>query len=307
MSESIPVVLFAYARPDHLRRTLDCLRENHVSLLYVFSDGPRTPNQLPAVTQVRQVLHAVDWCEIRLCEREKNLGLGRSILTGVTDVLGQYGSAIVFEDDLICVPGTVAYLAAALDQYRDEPAVMSVTGWTHPRATPPDVTDQPYFDGRAECWVWGTWARAWSGMEQSAPTLIAQCRARGIDIYRYGADLPVMAEEEGWRNIWAVRFLYLHILRGGLCLRPPWSLVEHIGADSRATNAQADDGWANPPLQACPPLPGEWPAPIENPECARLWQIAYGDRPIRRSLTRRIKDRVKWTLRQANLWPPNRR
>jgi hypothetical protein len=307
MSEPIPVALFAYARPDHLRRTLDCLRENRVPLLYVFSDGPRTPDKAPAVTQVRQVLHAIDWCDVRLCEREKNLGLGRSILTGVTDVLGQHDSAIVFEDDLICVPGTYPYLCAALDHYRDEPAVMSVTGWTHPRVIPRDVTDQPYFDGRAECLVWGTWARAWRGMDQSAQTLIQQCRARGIDIYRYGADLPVMAEEERWRNIWAVRFLYLHILRGGLCLRPPRSLVEHTGADSLATNALADDGWANPPLQPCPPLPREWPAPVENPECATWWQIAYGDRPIRRSLIRRIKDRVKWRLRQANLWPSNRR
>ena len=111
------------------------------------------------------MLRAINWCEVVLCERESNLGLGRSILTGVTEVLGKYETVIIFEDDLICVPGTYEYLCAALDQYKDDDRVMSVTGWTHPLVTPSDVIDLPYFDGRAECWVWGTWARAWHGME----------------------------------------------------------------------------------------------------------------------------------------------
>jgi hypothetical protein len=275
----IPIVLFAYARPDHLRQTLDCLRENQVPLIYAFSDGPRIPDKAPAVAQVRDMLRAIDWCEVVLCERETNLGLGRSILAGVTEVLGKHDAAIIFEDDLICVPGTYEYLCAALDQYRDNDRVMSVTGWTHPLVTPSDVTDLPYFDGRAECLVWGTWARAWHGMEIGAETLMKQCKDQGIDIYRYGADLVNMAKSELRQNIWAVRLLYLHILKKGLCLRPPWSMVEHIGFDANATNASNESWLKNPPLKPCPPIPRQWPEPLENAECARLHQKMCGARP----------------------------
>ena len=38
---SIPVALFVYNRDEILRRTLDCLKNNGVELLYVFSDGPK--------------------------------------------------------------------------------------------------------------------------------------------------------------------------------------------------------------------------------------------------------------------------
>ena len=165
---------------------------------------------------------------------------------------------------------------------------MSVTGWTHPSVTPSDVGSQPYFDGRAECWVWGTWARAWSGMDRSAMELMHACEADGIDSYRYGADLPAMAEVELKQNIWAVRFLYSHILQGGLCLRPPYSMVEHIGFDALATHASDGGQWANPPLRPCPPLPEKWPIPAENPECVGLWQAAYGGRPRWR---KRMRDR----------------
>lgn len=276
---SIPIILFAYSRPHHLHHTLECLRENEVPLIYAFSDGPRTPDKAPAVAQVREMLRAIEWCQVVLCEREINLGLGRSILTGVTAVLSKHEAAIVVEDDLVCVPGTCNYLCAALEHYRDDPRVMSVTGWTHPLVTPSDITDQPYFDGRAECWIWGTWTRAWQGMQEDARTLMQKSQAEGIDVYRYGADLPDMAEVELQTNIWAVRFLYWHILNRGLCLRPPWSMVEHIGFDADATNAKAESWVKNPPLNPAPPIPAEWPEPVEHPACSRLHQGVGGPRP----------------------------
>ena len=114
--------------PDHLRRTLECLRANNVPVIYIFSDGPKTPDKAPAVQEVRKILHEINWCTTIITERENNLGLGKSILTGVTDVLHKEEAAIVFEDDLICVTGTYDYLCAALEHYHNDPRVMSITG-----------------------------------------------------------------------------------------------------------------------------------------------------------------------------------
>jgi hypothetical protein len=299
-----PVVLFAYARPEHLARTLESLRANAVPLIYAFSDGPRDDGKVSAVEAVRKILRAVDWTEVKLVERPTNLGLGASIRRGVTEVLRHHDNAIVVEDDLISVPGTYRYLSAALDAYRNEPRVMSVTGWTHPRVTPTDVGAQPYFDGRSECLVWGTWARVWEGMNKDALTLMNECRVLGIDAYEYGADLVDMAKNELRNNIWAVRFIYLHIRHGGLCLRPPRSLVEHIGFDASATNSATEYGWTNPPLQECPPIPEQWPRPNLNRQCSGLWQAVYGGPPppfqtLRRAVrkARRMVARLRGPVR----------
>ncbi len=269
----VPVALFAYRRTDCLQETLRCLRENGVSLIHAFSDGPKSPDESDAVEHVRRILRAVDWAEMRLVERQRNLGLGVSIRTGVEEVLAAHEAVIVFEDDLICVPGTYAYLCEALERYRDESAVLSVTGWTHPRVTPAHL-DGPYFDGRTECWVWGTWRRAWRGMHKDSLTHMNDALARGIDPRRYGDDLVAMAREESTRNIWAVRWSFLHIANQGLCLRPPRSLVDHIGRDMRATNAAGDFRWANPILGPLPVAPVRWPRPVEHPDCPRLWRRA---------------------------------
>ncbi|MDI1314445.1 hypothetical protein [Prosthecobacter sp.] len=293
-SQSIPVALFCYDRPELLRRVLAGLKADRVPALHVFSDAPASPARRESVEEVRAIIKSVDWCEVTLVERTDNLGLGVSILEGVSAVLETSQAVIVFEDDLVCVPGTYAYLCAALQQYRHSEQVMSVAGWTHPDVTPADVGVQPYFDGRAECWVWGTWARVWQGMnEQNASDIMRKMRRRGMDPFLYGADLVSMAAEEQRRNIWAVRWLYWHRLNSGFCFRPPWSMVEHIGAGPGATNVKRDDAWGQPgELREAPTIPDMWPEPVEHPDCAALWRTRCGDRPDWKGKVMRLVKRV---------------
>lgn len=271
----IPVALFAYARPELLARVLECLRANEVPLIYVFADAAKGAGDGARVAETRSLLRSIDWCEVRLTERSENLGLGHNILAGVSEVAAQHEAFVVWEDDLICVPGTYQWVCAALRRYADDERVMSVSAWTHPRVTPLDTAAAPYFDRRADCWVWGAYARSWRGMpDQTAKEKLAIAAANGCAADAYGADLPAMADVELEKNIWAVRWLSHHLAHRGLCLRPPWSMVEHIGFDANATNAGAATDWANPPLRPAPAIPVEWPEPREHADCRRLWAAA---------------------------------
>ncbi len=278
MAEPIPVVLFAYARPVHLARALACLKENGVPLICAYADGAKGGADAAGVAETRALLHGIDWCEVRLTEQPANLGLGRNVLAGVTEVAARHDAFIVWEDDLICVPGTYQWLAALLERYRNHPQVFSVAGWTHPRLVPAGVREEPYFDGRAECWVWGAYARSWRGMEQSLADKLQAIHARGIRLDTYGADLPAMADECARKNTWAVRWLCHHLQHNGLCVRPPWSLVEHIGFDRTATNAAGALQWINPPLRPPPVLPLQVAEPREHPDCHSHWRDATAGR-----------------------------
>ncbi|GAB3945810.1 hypothetical protein GCM10028805_15510 [Spirosoma harenae] len=275
MSEVVPVVVFAYNRVDLLRQLLICLKNENVPLLYIFSDGPKNHIDESNVEKVRSELNKIDWCDKVIYQQDINIGLGKSILYGVNKVLTLHKSAIFFEDDLICTKGTYKYLTSALNTYEHDQRVMSVTGWTHPSVTPKNLNNTPYFDGKAECWCWGTWARAWKGMERTALELYNECILNGIDVEKYGSDLPKMALEAEEKNLWAIRWWFLHLLQDGLCFRPPYSLIETTGWDGRGTTITPDmKNWANPPLKECPPIPSFYPTPSENADCSHLWKLA---------------------------------
>jgi hypothetical protein len=272
----IPVVLFVYRRSDTLKQVLKCLQVDKISLLYIFSDGAKDVSVIAEVDAVRDLIRAINWCECIIQESSINLGLGVSIKQGVTAVLQKYSAAIVFEDDLISVPGTYQYLAAALRYYEHDRRVMSVTAWTHPRIVPEGVGTKPYFDGKGECWAWGTWSYAWEGMEESALAIMKECEQLGINIEKYGTDMPKMAAEAVPKNLWAIGWWYHHLRKNGLCLRPPWSMVEQICWEEHRSTTSTPEmmAWANPPLRECPSIPMEWTEAIEHPECSRLWRQA---------------------------------
>jgi hypothetical protein len=265
--------LFAYARPRHLARTLASLRADGVPRIIAYCDGAKGEDDAGAVAEVRAQLRAVDWTELELVERPVNLGLGKSVLAGVTEVAQKHEAFIVFEDDLVSCPGTYAWMAAALRHYRNEPRVFSVTGWTHPRVAPVG-TSRCYFDARAESWSWGGYARSWAGMDESAVAKRAAVKREGVAADTCGADLVAMAAMEYKHNLWAVRWLYHHLQHGGLCLRPPAALVLHAGIDEAATNAKSDDVWTDAVLADRAPTPGDWPAVVESSECRRRWRDA---------------------------------
>jgi hypothetical protein len=282
-----PVVLFAYRRVAKLERVLSCLRANHIPKLIAYSDGPADARCEAEVTEVRKVLGTIDWCDVDLRCRVRNCGLGRCIRSGVSEVLRVYDRAIVFEDDIECCPGTYAYLDAALAAYAEDTRVMSVSGFTHPRLTPPIPEGPPFFSGRYSCWGWGTWRRAWRGMSIPAPMLLLLCRMVGRDVWRYGADVVDMAWQERRRNIWAVRFFFLHLLRGGLSLHPVRSLTNHMGFDDSTTSAGGVDDWSvNLPSEGVV-LPDVWPRPVEHESSPELHRRAYGKREEWRVRARR--------------------
>ena len=84
-------------------------------------------------------------------------------------------------------------------------------------------------------------------------------------------------------------------------MRPPWSMVEHIGFDAGATNAAEAVEWENPPLRSVPPVPAGWPEPREAEGVRGRWQAANPPRPPRivRGVRRLAKAAAKALLPEA--------
>jgi hypothetical protein len=272
-----PVVVFAYNRPDLLARTLASVRSRAVPALYAYSDGAKTAADADGVAAVRRLLASVDWTEVRLVERTENLGLGRSILDGVSAVLREHDRVVILEDDIELAPGTYEWFAAALSQYEHDRRVMSISAWNHPRVTPHGLGGRPFFSGRANSWGWATWTRAWDGMlAETALEKLAIAQRAGVAADMYGTDIPEQAAVEAEWNIWAVRLVAHHMAHGGLVLHPGEPYARHIGWDPRGTHATDQSRW-DAPLAARAVIPDRWPEPVEHPAVAGLWRHAAAE------------------------------
>jgi GT2 family glycosyltransferase len=139
MRNLAPIVLFIYNRPDHTRRTLAALAANPLAIdsdLIVYADGPKRPEHAASIAQARDAARSASgFKSVRLIERDGNLGLAKSIITGVSDVCSERGRAIILEDDLLVAPQFLTFINKGLDCYADRPEVFQISGYMFPVAT----------------------------------------------------------------------------------------------------------------------------------------------------------------------------
>ena len=114
-----PILLFVYNRPLHVKISIESLLANELakdSELYIFSDAAKDEMAQADVDEVRKIIHSIDgFKQIHFVEREKNWGLARNIIDGVTRLVNEYERVIVLEDDLIVAPYFLTFMNDALE------------------------------------------------------------------------------------------------------------------------------------------------------------------------------------------------
>lgn len=254
MNNLAPIVLFAYARPEHTLRTLEALAANTLakeSRLYIYIDGPKKGKDERAnglmderVKEVRRIAHSKQWCgEVEIIEQSQNKGLAASIRDGVTDVVFKYGRVIVMEDDLVTSPAFLTYMNKALDFYETYPAVFSIGAYAYPperMAIPEDYAYDTYACLRNCSWGWATWKDRWEKTDWLAShyETMKQSPAMREAFNRMGDDefeMFWMQQEKGL-NIWSILFTMAHFEYHAVAIIPCQSYVDNIGLDGTGEN-----------------------------------------------------------------------
>lgn len=238
-----PIALFAFRRPDHLRRTIEALKacpEFSQSPLFVYCDGPRNDADRPSVTAARNVARAMlDGFNATMIESAENRGLAKSIIAGVGELCEKYGRAIVVEDDLLVSPDFLAYMNAALDRYAGNDRVFQVSGYMFPIDHP--RSDNALFLPLTTSWGWATWSRAWKKFDHAGHGIEALRKDRSLrrrfdlnGAYPYYAMLR--DQQAGKVDSWAIRWYLSVFLSEGLVLFPAASQVRNVGFDGSGRN-----------------------------------------------------------------------
>lgn len=245
----IPLLLFAYNRPRHLRRTLKALAGNRGASdtdLVLYSDGPKNTRDAEKVRRVRAVAkEATGFRSVRRVERTENLGLAASIRRGVGEALEEAAAVTVMEDDLLTGPGFLEWMQRCLTQYAGDDRLLSVSGYLPPRwrLRAPGNRPPVWLSPRPMSWGWGTWREAWRSVAWDR----AECedfvnspalQARFAEVC--GADVPGMlrASVEGRLDSWAIRFAYEHARRGRYALLPGETCIKPIGFDGSGVHCR---------------------------------------------------------------------
>lgn len=247
MQSLAPIALFVYNRPDHTRRTINHLQKNLLaedSRLFIFSDGAKTVADQTKVNEVRALIKQTDgFKSVKILESRENQGLANSIISGVSQLVQEYGKVIVFEDDLLSSPFTLRYFNDALQRYFKEEKVMHIGAYMYPLED--KNLPQTFYYRAATSWGWATWDRAWKNFNPDIDDLIGQFSKPQIKEFSIEGTMNFWKQmqefKDGKNNSWAIRWYASVFLKGGLTLNPSRSLIHNIGHDGSGVHSNKED------------------------------------------------------------------
>jgi hypothetical protein len=253
--QKIPIAVFVYNRPDHTHALLTSLAQCSGLAgcqVHIFCDGPSQPKHAKAVAATRKVIERWEApLQAIVSHQTTNLGLARSIVSGVSQLCDDYGRVIVLEDDLILHRRFLDYMSDALMVYESHSEVFQISGFSFPLAAP--TTADTYFLPLATTWGWATWRRAWQHFRwepaDAVQTLDDPIRRRRFDLdgtYPYSQML-----QEALRmrvDSWGVRWQHAVFRADGIVLYPGKTLVWNAGFDDSGVHGQSGSAHWQAPL-----------------------------------------------------------
>lgn len=195
-----------------------------------------------AVSEVRAYLNTVKgFKSVSIHCRAENFGLATSIISGVTEVLSDYKTIIVLEDDMVTSSVFLRYMNNALLKFANDEDVISIHGYMFPV----DTSDLPeaFFLRGADCWGWATWSHGWDQFNPDGQMLLDELCARGLEKdFDYANSYPYLDmlkdQIKGLNDSWAIRWYASAFLANKLTLYPGCSLVHNIGNDGSGVHSK---------------------------------------------------------------------
>ena len=247
---NIPILLITFNRPHHTRLTLEALLLQKPTELYIFQDGPR-PENLEDFNKCQSVRSVIEELlqnitydmKIHKCYSDVNRGCRDAIIYAISSVLKKHESVIVLEDDIVTSPAFLSYMNMALEYYRDNKSVYSISGFSHSpsRFKIPDMyAYDVYASPRLFNWGWGTWRDRWENvdwlMAYYEDFIHNQSQVEAFN--RSGDDMTQMLieEKEGRSSAWDIQFAFHHFKHHAVSIVPCISYTKNIGCDGSGTH-----------------------------------------------------------------------
>lgn len=243
-----PVVIFVYNRPEHTKKTIEALAENYLAKetdVFIFSDAAKNEKATANVQLTRKYIESVPdknlFKSVEIIKAPRNKGLANSVINGVTEIIENFGEVIVVEDDLVSSKDFLQYMNGALEYYKNNESIWSISGYNIPIDIPSDYNHDVYLSYRGCSWGWATWQDRWSNVDWNVSDYNSFKKNKELKkkFNLGGRDMANMLDlqMEGKIDSWAIRWCYAQFELNMYTVYPVKSRIKNIGLDGSGTHS----------------------------------------------------------------------
>lgn len=238
----VSVLILFFNRPDSLRALFEQVRKARPARLFLYQDGPRGPQDLPALEACRKVVETIDWpCEVYRKYNDKNSGCDPSNYLSQKWAFSISDKVIVLEDDDIPSVSFFTFCKEMLDKYEDDPRISMVTGFNYDEVTPEMPYDY-FFTTTFSISGWATWRRVIDTWDEHYTWLDDTFNRQQLEDYikerKYQQNFIDFCKYH--RKLGKAYYETIYhaaiFFNSGLCIVPRVNLVNNLGAQGEGVH-----------------------------------------------------------------------
>jgi hypothetical protein len=240
-----PVLLIGYNRPECINRRLVELTKSDVLPKKVIISLDGIPEGSP-FEEFNFDLVLLPF-EVSIIRRKENLGCSNHIILAVSEVLLEYQTCIVIEDDVIIGKSFIGAISKGLSIMENHENIGIVGAFSpfHNRfflSRKNSWRLSPYFSA----WGWGTTSNFWQKFKTISNVASCQSELENSDYWR----MLSKRKRAIWlkrfdRKVWDYNVQYILFLHSLSVLLPTYRLIDNEGfADSRSTHTKHVRPWS---------------------------------------------------------------
>ena len=246
------IVIFGYNRPNLIEDRLKEIQSSNFENLdlRIFIDGPKDENSLQSFEIIKEILTKESKnLNFKVTYRAKNLGAAKNIVNGISEILQEKSSVIVFEDDIGISSSAVLNMDSLLKKLDTEKyATVGVFGFfpytrfMNKIGIPNFFRSTPYFSA----WGWGIRKEVWKDYRLDISKLERKSELEKSYIFR---SLSKHKQKQWLRRFdristnvywaWDFQMQYMSFVTNRNHLLPFFRMVDNFGFnDLRGTNTK---------------------------------------------------------------------
>ena len=228
------IAVFAYNRPSHLKRVFVSFQDYGIKNFYVILDGPKNKKDKLIQDEIIFTVKNIKFAKVRLIKNKSNLGLAKSIMSGITKILKKYENIIVIEDDCIPFKNFFNFVANQLETNYFIKECAAICSYMFPDISENDSKKlYPIPLNYFISWGWATNKKNWK-------FFLSQKKKRKIN-FDLKTPYSKFLKKKNTSNIWTIDFIYHNLNLNKKYIYPNYSLVKNIGFDGSGVNSKVDN------------------------------------------------------------------
>ena len=247
----IAVALIFFNRPDCFKEVFKAVSEARPSRLYLIQDGARTnkPDDQSKIEACREIVSHIDWeCTVITDYSDVNLGCGKRIFTGLSNVFKHEDYAVIIEDDIKIGDSFLPFCKEMCERYKNDQRIQMVSGMNHLGVYEESPYSYIFSRSGGAIWGWATWARCWNELKweltPASDPYILRCLKAQTWQNNLGKSLANRAQEVRNRilhgispSFWSLHFGFYAMLSNRINIVPKYNLISNIGLTADSVHA----------------------------------------------------------------------